>query len=477
LKKPLLIKKIAFLLVFNLLFPLTFTGCGDNTQKFNDGEELKVNLSSDSYGISTDVTIKNDFKRYTEIDLSSEDESLKRFCFTAVLDSQNNAVASLETSQNTDEENNTCFLESLGFENVLQLNIGEGEKEDTNDTTKMVVGYKKISNKKIFISVALSGTDGDNEWESNFDIGADVPAYEGTHSDWTDKENHKGFDVTANRVVTALSNYVSDNSLSSKTATIAITGYSRGAAVANLTAQKIVDNSKLIGYKKVRVGAYTFATPRTTTNANAHGKKYNCIKNYINTEDVVTLVPPITMGFERFGEDKEFTITGNTKLETAYKKLSGSDYNTAGGDVIIGTIEAMVTDRNNLYSADGMEDNYYKIENTDKSVVEASRESFINSYKKVGLENCLKESQIVYNEQTSTYAWICYITDSVLLGVFPKVASQIGSGNITSALNYVGLLNNTRHKDSVSAILSAVISNKTYLQQTHLPISYFLGSF
>lgn len=86
----------------------------------------------------------------------------------------------------------------------------------------------------------MRGTNSTNaEWSSNFDVGADTSEYynlTGSHPDWKNKENHKGFDVTMNRVLKEYNKYAESQGFNSDSIkkTILVTGHSRGGAIANL---------------------------------------------------------------------------------------------------------------------------------------------------------------------------------------------------------------------------------------------------
>ena len=80
-----------------------------------------------------------------------------------------------------------------------------------------------------------------------------------------------------------------------------ITGHSRGGALANLVASKRID----AGYS---VFAYTFASPGTTTYANATADRYKSIFNIINEDDLVPQLPMSVWGFTRYGVPKTESI-------------------------------------------------------------------------------------------------------------------------------------------------------------------------
>lgn len=164
--------------------------------------------------------------------------------------------------------------------------------------SKMYIAHTSITVGGVsesIICVVIRGTYGNSEWESNFDIGSTSEF--SSYSEWTEVTNHRGFDITANRLNGLLDDYI-DTYCSDTTNVLWITGHSRGGAVANLLAAKRVSAGD-------NVFCYTFASPATTTNANANTSDYNCIFNIINRDDIVTKLPLASWSFVRFGVDKD----------------------------------------------------------------------------------------------------------------------------------------------------------------------------
>lgn len=106
----------------------------------------------------------------------------------------------------------SILLEKLGLEDISNIKL-TGYTQDPDDITEILIGHLKLRYKgkdRNMIVLVVRGTNGTNsEWTSNFDVGADTTQYTsltGSHSQWTNKANHKGFDVTANRVIEAVEN-------------------------------------------------------------------------------------------------------------------------------------------------------------------------------------------------------------------------------------------------------------------------------
>lgn len=80
-------------------------------------------------------------------------------------------------------------------------------------------------------------------------------------------------------------------------ATLVVTGFSRGAACANLFGMLWQEM-----FPDATVYAYTFATPRTVRGSMAE-KKYDYIFNIVSAADLVPKVPLASWGYERIGQD------------------------------------------------------------------------------------------------------------------------------------------------------------------------------
>lgn len=96
------------------------------------------------------------------------------------------------------------WMEFHGMKDVVRYDINSL----FNDwhVSEMVVGHKEVTNAGItknVIAIVIRGTNGTlDEWCSNFDIGKTTLS----HNEWTVTANHKGFDITANRLEAKLAN-------------------------------------------------------------------------------------------------------------------------------------------------------------------------------------------------------------------------------------------------------------------------------
>jgi len=208
-------------------------------------------------------------------------------------------------------------LENHGFDNVITYNLRDYSQDNHN--IQFYLGHQlideriniggdqiKISEKEL-VPLIIRGIYGREEWYSNFDIGNtdDIDYY----SDWTEADHHKGFDIAANRVVDIfIEDYANNYSLDDENSIIWITGHSRGAAVSNLVAKKLIDK----GYT---VFSYTFATPNTTTDKSSSSNDYSSIFNILNQDDFVRYVPMAKWDFVRYGIDFDIDVTKTMEKE------------------------------------------------------------------------------------------------------------------------------------------------------------------
>lgn len=175
------------------------------------------------------------------------------------------------------------LYEDMGFSNIKTYNYDKS-LNDTSDKAAFAIAQKKIRlSGKEYRIVALSVRGGayGNEWVSNFNLGTG--------------DYHEGFSQAANEVKAAVLDYVGSDLKDTK---LWITGFSRGAAVANLAAARLYQS-----FDKGNIYAYTFATPKGTAKTDKKDEKYGYIYNIISENDLIPLVAPSKWGFGRYGND------------------------------------------------------------------------------------------------------------------------------------------------------------------------------
>lgn len=209
------------------------------------------------------------------------------------------------TNKSEQDDNLVQFLTAAGFEDIST----ETYKTDpTKDSVAYGLAHKKIGNFTL-VAVPVCGGNYSMEWAGNFTIGDGVRA--------------EGFENSAKKVEAAVDEYISRQNITGDVK-IWVTGYSRGAAIANITAADLNDSAK---YKDVF--AYCIASPRTTKEPG----NYSNIFNIIGKDDIVTKIPFADWGFKRYGVDMytesieaDSDIMENiAKTNEVYKKLTSGN--------------------------------------------------------------------------------------------------------------------------------------------------------
>ncbi len=222
-----------------------------------------------------------------------------------------------ECSADEKMENIKEVYKELGFDedSIEQYNY-EKHLSDNSDKVAYSFASKKIYDGTNLIAVVVRGGGYGAEWRSNFHVG--------------DGTKHTGFNTAADEVYRNLVNYRSDKGLKGNRTKIWITGYSRGAAVANLVAGKI--NEKVPIHRE-DLYVYTFATPNgvVTAKHNANNAMHNNIYNFVLPYDIVPNVAPEKWGYGKYGKTLMVkNINSSKKLDKAhekkFKEFTGMDY-------------------------------------------------------------------------------------------------------------------------------------------------------
>ncbi len=180
-------------------------------------------------------------------------------------------------------------------------------------STDVAIGSKSW-NGYTLIFLALNGTKYTTEFAANAMLG--------------ESGDHKGFTLAKDQALSMLREFISSNGITGK-AKILVTGYSRTAAGANLTAAYLSDAiaegkvSERIGnieLTKEDVYGFSFETPLCGYYENGSGRisptdsRYDNIWYVTNPDDPVTYVPTKNYGFVRYGQ--QFTIQSHDADKT-----------------------------------------------------------------------------------------------------------------------------------------------------------------
>lgn len=185
-------------------------------------------------------------------------------------------------------------ITSLGFSDFARsADITSGEPQ--TDSVGAVAAHKTIRENGedyTLIALGIRGLRYGDEWADNFRVGLDG--------------DHAGFSAASKRVIAFLGDYIRTYLPDASKLKLWITGYSRSAIIANMTAAAVYDGALNLP-AGVTVNAaddlycYTFATPRGVHTENI--KPWSNIFNVISGYDIVPSVAPKAWGFGRHGID------------------------------------------------------------------------------------------------------------------------------------------------------------------------------
>lgn len=159
------------------------------------------------------------------------------------------------------------------------------------DSIGYAYGVRHISEDELVVCLVIRGGNYGDEWASNFTMGTG--------------STHQGFQQAAAMVSTELRSYLQTLPANRKIS-VWITGYSRGAAVANLVAYGLdgfAASGELGVIKPENIYAFCFECPLTSKVAmpTEDNTLYNNIFSFVNDLDPVTKVAPGRWGFQRYG--------------------------------------------------------------------------------------------------------------------------------------------------------------------------------
>lgn len=169
-----------------------------------------------------------------------------------------------------------AYLEQAGFGDLVATDY---DKTPSSETVATMMGSKQLSDGSTLVAVAICGSGYRDEWMSNLTIGGgDV---------------HEGFEAASRKVYDRLLQYVADY-VPTGEVRIWMAGFSRAAAVSNLTAERIMESGQ---FRQENVFVYSFATPRTTKNP----KPYENVFCIVGKFDPVPWMPFSEWGYGRNG--------------------------------------------------------------------------------------------------------------------------------------------------------------------------------
>ena len=205
------------------------------------------------------------------------------------------------------------YYDDLGFENARFYHYNKS-LSDYDDKVAFSFANKPIINENgnvdTLVTVVIRGGGYGAEWASNFNVG--------------NSGNHIGFQTAANEVYHALESYLPlVKNDSNSCVKLWITGFSRGAAVANLTAH-MVNNSQLVD--NANVYAYTFATPKGYFGS-SNASNDNNIFNIISANDLIPKLACKQWGFGTYGQNMILPNYTPYAVQKRFNLMTGLDLN------------------------------------------------------------------------------------------------------------------------------------------------------
>lgn len=267
-------------------------------------EEIEGTYTYITSGIEKDKEQKENTFYYRDsfFDCSSYDLNMELASFSLRL-----SVAGFGVGDTSEPSHLLPFFDKLGV-TYSEETVHYGKP--TADTIGFAYGIREVSETECVVFVVVRGGNYKDEWASNFTLG------KGT--------DHEGFRAAADKVSGEVAEYLLKIP-SEKKISVLFTGYSRGAAVANLAAADLdflSEAGKLGSIRPENIYAYCFECP---LNSKAPGsteadKVCNNIFSFVNEIDAVTKVAPGRWGYRRFGVTLFFPSPQNCK---DYETLAG----------------------------------------------------------------------------------------------------------------------------------------------------------
>lgn len=180
------------------------------------------------------------------------------------------------------------FFDKLGFrysEETVHYEVPGA------DTIGYAYAVREVSETEAVLLLVVRGGNYQKEWASNFTLGTG--------------NDHDGFSAAAERISKEISAYIATE-LQDKKVSVWLTGFSRGAAVVNLTAAEFdrrAAEGNLGTVKTEGIYAFCFECPLASKkpDADKDGTLYDNICSFVNENDPVPRVAPGKWGFRRYG--------------------------------------------------------------------------------------------------------------------------------------------------------------------------------
>lgn len=442
-----------------------YDGIGDATDEYAYDNNFTGTLTT-AYATSS-IDCKMDYSWFFgDNTVYNGDLSKLSILFAAeIYDGHTLALSGTNGTNTTAGSSITEVMDFFGLENAQSVSLSSLYSDE--HLSEVAMGYHNVvvgTELKTVVAVTIRGTNGTiEEWSSNCDIGdisTDTP-----EDDWINTLNHKGFDITANRIMRVLDAYVTEQNLHPDNVVYWVTGHSRGAAISNIVGANLEKAGKT-------AFTYTFAAPNCTLDPDAHS--YTSIFNVINEDDFVPCLPMEYWGYTTYGRA---TTTASIKdsYEKEWEQLTGiSDYNpdSSGMDDCVRDIGLILPEgsdpRVEAYRytcachGDGSNDT---ITITNAGMSESSREKAIAKIPTCALPYCI----ITRYEGGLISGWdfdCCQLPAYLMQLLAAFMGGEINAYRFAVELNIA-----TRYEDAKGAIISAGISG---IEHPHYTECYYV---
>ena len=217
-----------------------------------------------------------------------------------------------------------AILDDIGFGDISVND--DYQRKPTKDSVGAVCGHKRIFHNGAvctLLAVIPRSANYEAEWGNNFVLGSDGDA--------------AGFDAAAQKVLSFARDYIRKYKLSGRIK-VWTAGYSRGAAISDLIAKKLIDAPRdhlggSVTLAPADLYAYTFGTPSAADVDNSpRSDRYKGVFNLYSDCEFASLLAPAEMGFARCGTDIIVNREGDRERMLELLKIcSGSEYELYSG--------------------------------------------------------------------------------------------------------------------------------------------------
>ena len=250
---------------------------------------------------------------------------------------------------NYKKEDASNFFHRIKIDTSLKYYLPEA----TEDTYGYTMAYKRYENYDL-IAMSFRGFDYGAEWSNNLELGK--------------TGNHNGFEARANEALTQLLFECQSFTPAPERIKIWLTGYSRGGALANMVAQKMMTlEHPVVAQEDMFV--YTFEAPQGLAEENV--SDYENVHNLVNSADLVTYVAPKEYGLYRCGNDIQLK-TEKTNVDRLINEFDK--------DIILPVFTAedeITTEEAYIQS---LIDQIVKVGSKDADALSSTRSEFVDNY-------------------------------------------------------------------------------------------------